>query len=95
LDGDGVQSLASPLAEGLFTQTFGEQRGGFRYLTIVSNNDAPITISNVSLEITFMPQMDDLRAYTGYFSAQDPGFHDPDFLTKIWYAGGYTVQVLM
>ncbi|KAF5357348.1 hypothetical protein D9758_005920 [Tetrapyrgos nigripes] len=92
LAGDGVQSLPSPLTEGLFTQGIGQQRGGFRYLTIVSNNDSPVTISNISLEITFMPQMDDLRAYTGYFSAQDPGFHDPDFLTKIWYAGSYTVQ---
>jgi len=61
-------------------------------MSIVSNNDAPVTISNISVEITFMPQMDDLRAYTGYFFAEDPNFHDPDFLTKVWYAGAYTVQ---
>ncbi|SJL14854.1 related to alpha-L-rhamnosidase A [Armillaria ostoyae] len=35
---------------------------------------------------------DDLRAYTGYFYTSDPAFHDPDFLTKVWYAGAYTVQ---
>ncbi|CAK5276488.1 unnamed protein product [Mycena citricolor] len=34
-----------------------------------------------------MPHWDDLRAYPGYFFAPDPGFHDIDFLTKIWYAG--------
>lgn len=39
-----------------------------------------------------MPHWDDLRAYTGYFFAHDPGFHDADFLTKLWYAGAYTVQ---
>lgn len=41
-----------------------------------------------------MPHWDeDLTAYTGYFSAQDTsGFHDVDFLTKVWYGGAYTVQ---
>ncbi|KAF8893321.1 glycoside hydrolase family 78 protein [Infundibulicybe gibba] len=89
---DGVQALPSPLSVGTFTQTIGQQRGGFRFLTIVSNSPTPVSISNVSLAITFMPHWDDLRAYAGYFSAQDPGFHDPDFLTKLWYAGAYTVQ---
>lgn len=89
---DGVQALPSPLLTGTFTQSLGEQRGGFRYLTIVSNSDARVTISNVSVHITFMPHRDDLRAYTGYFYAQDPGFHDLQFLTKLWYAGAYTVQ---
>ncbi|KAF9465419.1 glycoside hydrolase family 78 protein [Collybia nuda] len=92
LNGDGVQSLPSPLPLGTFTQTVGQQRGGFKYLTIVSNSDVPITISNVSLHTTWMPHWDDLRAYTGYFFANDPGFHDTDFLTKLWYAGAYTVQ---
>lgn len=92
LNGDGVQSLPSPLAVGTFTQSIGQQRGGFKYLTIVSNSDTPVTISNVSLHTTWMPHWDDLRAYTGYFFAHDPGFHDVDFLTKLWYAGAYTVQ---
>jgi hypothetical protein len=91
-DSDGVQALPFPLAAGIFTQTFGQQRGGFRYLTIVSNSDAPVTISNVSLHSTWMPHWNDLRAYTGYFFTHDPGFHDTEFLTKLWYAGAYTVQ---
>ncbi|KAJ7055763.1 glycoside hydrolase family 78 protein [Mycena amicta] len=89
---DGVQSFRAPLSTGLLTQTFGQQRGGFRFLTIVSNDASPLTISNISLEITFMPHWDDLRAYPGYFFAPDPGFHDVNFLTKLWYAGAYTVQ---
>ncbi|KAK6981768.1 glycoside hydrolase family 78 protein [Favolaschia claudopus] len=89
---DGVQSFLAPLRKGLLTQTIGQQRGGFRFLTIVSNDADPLTISNISLAITFMPHWDDLRAYRGYFFAPDPGFHDVNFLTKLWYAGAYTVQ---
>ncbi|KAK7037884.1 glycoside hydrolase family 78 protein [Favolaschia claudopus] len=91
-DADGVQTFGPSLQTGLLRQTIGQQRPGFRYSTIVSNNDAPLTISNISLEITFMPHRDNLRAYGGYFYAPDPGFHDEDFLTKLWYAGAYTVQ---
>ncbi|KAJ7888543.1 glycoside hydrolase family 78 protein [Mycena olivaceomarginata] len=91
-DADGVQSFRAPLTTGLLTQTIGQQRGGFRFLTIVSNSADPLTISNISLAITFMPHWDDLRAYPGYFYAPDPDFHDVDFLTKLWYAGAYTVQ---
>ncbi|PFH51501.1 glycoside hydrolase family 78 protein [Amanita thiersii Skay4041] len=91
-DSDGVQSLPTPLKVGRFTQTLAEQRGGFRYLTIVSNSAAPVAVSDVSVHLTFMPHWDDLRAYTGYFFARDPGFRDPLFLTKLWYAGAYTVQ---
>ncbi|KAJ7226788.1 glycoside hydrolase family 78 protein [Mycena pura] len=90
---DGVQSFRAPLARGRLTQTIGQQRGGFRFLTIVSNSDDPLTISNISLAITFMPHWDDLRAYPGFFFAPDPGFHDVNFLTKLWYAGAYTVQM--
>ncbi|KAJ7457363.1 glycoside hydrolase family 78 protein [Mycena latifolia] len=89
---DGVQSFRAPLKKGLLTQTIGQQRGGFRFLTIVSNSADPLTISNISLAITFMPHWEDLRAYPGYFFAPDPGFHDVNFLTKLWYAGAYTVQ---
>ncbi|KAJ3570977.1 hypothetical protein NP233_g4058 [Leucocoprinus birnbaumii] len=84
MDGDGIQLLPVPLQRGLFMQTIGELRGGFRYLTIVSNSDAPVGIFGVGVQNSFMPHWDDLTAYTGYFFANDPGFHDPDFLTKLW-----------
>lgn len=79
---DGVLSVPAPLSVGLWTQPSYALRGGFRFLTIVSNSAASVTISNVSCAISFMPHVEDMRSYTGYFSASDPVFHDPDFLTK-------------
>lgn len=92
MDSDGVQSLPTPLQQGRFLQTIGEQRGGFRYLTLATGSDGPVEITDVGVENTFMPHWDNLRAYTGYFSTKDLHFHDPDFLTKLWYSGAYTVQ---
>ncbi|EGO04202.1 glycoside hydrolase family 78 protein [Serpula lacrymans var. lacrymans S7.3] len=90
---DGVESVAAPLSLGTFTQPPGLLRGGFRYLTIVSNADDALSIANVVLNITFEPFAGDaLRDYTGYFYAKDNNFHDSDFITKIWYGGAYTVQ---
>lgn len=80
---DGVLHLQTPLQKGLWNQPSASLRGGFRYLTIVSTSDAPVTLSNVSCEISFMPHVDDMRAYAGYFYASDPAFHDKDFLTKV------------
>ncbi|THH04410.1 hypothetical protein EW145_g5548 [Phellinidium pouzarii] len=89
---DGVLRVPAPLPNGFWTQPADRLRGGFRFLTIVSNDDAPITISNVSCFLSFSPHVQNLSDYSGYFSAKDPFFHDEDFLTKIWYAGAYTVQ---
>ncbi|KAF9459381.1 Six-hairpin glycosidase [Collybia nuda] len=89
---DGVLRVPAPLKTGFWTQPASALRGGFRFLTIVSNANSPVTISNVSCAISFMPHVQDLRAYSGYFYAKDPVFHDEDFLTKVWYAGAYTVQ---
>jgi hypothetical protein len=79
---DGILRVPAPLKAGFWTQPSSALRGGFRYLMIVSDSDAPVTISNVSCAISFMPHVDDLRAYSGYFHATDPVFHDADFLTK-------------
>ncbi|KAF9523611.1 Six-hairpin glycosidase [Crepidotus variabilis] len=89
---DGVLSVSAPLRSGHWTQPAYALRGGFRFLTIVSNSNDPVTISNVSCAISFMPHVENMRDYSGYFSASDPVFHDSDFLTKLWYAGAYTVQ---
>lgn len=89
---DGVLAVTAPLPSGHWTQPAAALRGGFRYLTVVSNADAAVTISNVSCAIAFMPHVDDLRDYAGYFFADDPVYTDKDFLTKVWYAGAYTVQ---
>ncbi|KAJ7595645.1 Six-hairpin glycosidase [Mycena floridula] len=89
---DGVLPVAVPRTPGFWTQPAFSLRGGFRYLTISSNSLGSATFSNVSCAISFMPHVADLRAYSGYFSAEDPVFSDKDFLTKVWYAGAYTVQ---
>ncbi|KII85113.1 glycoside hydrolase family 78 protein [Plicaturopsis crispa FD-325 SS-3] len=89
---DGVLNVPAPLSPGKWTQPAYALRGGFRYLTIVSTSDVSVTISNITCAISFMPHVDDLRAYTGYFYAADPNFPDKNFLTKLWYAGAYTVQ---
>ncbi|EKM52842.1 glycoside hydrolase family 78 protein [Phanerochaete carnosa HHB-10118-sp] len=93
---DGVLHLQTPLQPGLWTQPSVRLRGGFRYLTLVSTSNAAIAVSNVSCSISFMPHVDNMREYSGYFYASDPVFHDKDFLTKacaiIWYSGAYTVQ---
>ena len=90
---DGVEPIDAPLPLGYWTQPAGWLRGGFRFLTVVSTTDEPVTLSNVSCHLTFMPHFDDLRDYAGYFYAKDPLFDDEDFLTKLWYAGAYTVQM--
>ncbi|KAK0200614.1 Six-hairpin glycosidase [Desarmillaria ectypa] len=89
---DGVLTIPAPLSRGRWTQPSYSLRGGFRYLTIVSHSGTTLELSNISCAILFMPHVEDLRAYTGYFSASDPVFHDKYFLTKVWYAGAYTVQ---
>ena len=89
---DGVEPVDAPLLQGLWTQPAERLRGGFRFITIVSNAKDPLTISNVTCEISFSPHVENMRDYAGYFSTKDPVFNDPDFLTKIWYAGAYTVQ---
>lgn len=88
---DGVLEVHSSLSSGFWIQPVDRLRGGFRYLTIVSSFDA-ITISNVSCLISFSPHVEDMQDYAGYFYASDPVFHDKSFLTKLWYAGAYTVQ---
>ncbi|KAL0952961.1 hypothetical protein HGRIS_007172 [Hohenbuehelia grisea] len=89
---DGVLHVAAPLKQGLWQQPAATLRGGFRFLTIVNTADASITLSNVSCAISFMPHVSNLREYTGYFFAEDPVFSDKNFLTKLWYAGAYTIQ---
>ncbi|TBU38763.1 Six-hairpin glycosidase [Dichomitus squalens] len=89
---DGVLQVPSPLPTGFWTQPAERLRGGYRFLTIVSTSNDSVTISNVSCAISFAPHISNLRDYSGYFYASDPVSHDRNFLTKIWYAGAYTVQ---
>ncbi|KAJ8091938.1 hypothetical protein PM082_024173 [Marasmius tenuissimus] len=90
---DGVLSvnLNSTQSAFLWTQPKATLRGGFRFLTIASKST--LELSNVTCTISFAPHVTDMRSYSGYFWAKDQsGFQDEDFLTKLWYAGAYTVQ---
>jgi hypothetical protein len=89
---DGALAIPSPLSSGHWVQPAYSLRGGFRYLTLTTTGSGSVSLSNVSCAISFMPHVDDMRAYEGYFYAKDPVMNDPDFLTKIWYSGAYTVQ---
>ena len=80
---DGILHLASPLLKGFWTQPSPSLRGGFRYLTIVSTSREAVSISNITCAISFMPHVDNLRDYSGYFYASDLEFYDKDFLTKV------------
>lgn len=62
-------------------------RGAFRYLTLVSNTTASVSVRNVRVEYMAAPAQKDLRAYAGYFHSND------ELLNRIWYAGAYTNQL--
>ncbi|CCM05941.1 uncharacterized protein FIBRA_08180 [Fibroporia radiculosa] len=89
---DGVLEVPAPLESGYWTQPAPRLRGGYRFLTIASTSDSAVSISNISCGISFMPHVEDMRNYSGYFYTTDPLYFDEDFLTKIWYSGAYTVQ---
>ncbi|MFJ8825297.1 MGH1-like glycoside hydrolase domain-containing protein [Streptomyces sp. NPDC102467] len=61
-------------------------RGGFRYLTLSNGTSGTIDLTEVTVHITFAPNVTDLAAYPNYFHCDD------DLLNRIWYAGAYTVQ---
>lgn len=62
-------------------------RGGFRYLTVVSNSAETIAISNLTINFNAEPTMSDPSAYTGYFHS------DNEKMNRVWYAGAYTNQM--
>lgn len=72
------------------TYTMPQQRlrGGFRYMTVFleTNSTASASLSDVAVELDFMPTWPDLKAYQGYFHSSD------ELLNRIWYAGAYTLQ---
>ena len=62
------------------------ERGGFRYLSLISNTSACIDLTQVSVYFTAAPSQN-LREYAGYFHSND------ELLNRIWYAGAYTTQL--
>lgn len=63
-------------------------RGGFRYLSLYSltNSTLDISVTNMTVNLSFHPNWGNLRAYGGYFHLSD------DLLNRIWYGSAFTVQ---
>lgn len=91
-DATGNSGYDSPLwfnvgkGAGTYTPDVKYQRGGFRYLTVVSNTTATVAVKSLHLQFTAAPDQD-LRAYTGWFHSDD------ELINKMWYAGAYTNQL--
>ncbi|KAL5359241.1 Six-hairpin glycosidase-like protein [Aspergillus floccosus] len=71
---------------GTYTAEKKHTRGAFRYMTLVSNTTARVSVNAVRINYTAAPTQD-LRAYKGYFHCDD------DLINRIWYAGAYTNQL--
>jgi hypothetical protein len=87
---NGVDQLIYlPVGQGPGTYTVDKdhERGGFRYLSLISNTSDTIDVSSVSVNFTSAPAQQDLQAYAGYFHSND------EVLNRIWYAGAYTCQL--
>lgn len=86
-DGTADAGLDTPLylavGAGPGTYTVGDEfeRGGFRYLSVVSNSTGTIEVKSVVVDYRAAPAQEDLTSYTGYFHSND------ELLNRIWYAG--------
>ncbi|KAB8218983.1 Six-hairpin glycosidase-like protein [Aspergillus novoparasiticus] len=91
-DATADSGLDSPLwfpvgrGAGTYTADKKHNRGAFRYMTLVANTTAAVSVCNVQINYTAAPSQD-LRAYTGYFHSND------ELLNRVWYAGAYTNQI--
>lgn len=86
-DGTADAGLDTPLylsvgaGPGTYTVDDQYERGGFRYLSVVSNSTGPVEVKSVVVDYRAAPAMEDLTSYTGYFHSND------ELLNRIWYAG--------
>lgn len=71
---------------GKYTAEKKHLRGAFRYMTVVTNTTASVSVRSVRVKYTAAPTQD-LRAYNGYFHSDD------ELINRIWYAGAYTLQL--
>lgn len=91
-DGTADAGLDSPLwfpvgqGPGKYTAEKKHLRGAFRYMTVVTNTTASVSVRSVRVKYTAAPTQD-LRAYNGYFHSDD------ELINRIWYAGAYTLQL--
>lgn len=85
------EALWFPLAAGSGRQqaSHEHQRGAFRYLNVYHNTSGEVTVSNLTIYFTAIPQKSEtsLQNYTGYFHSSD------EQLNRVWYAGAYTNEL--
>ena len=76
-------------AGGSYSADKKHQRGGFRYLNVYHNSTGSVSIENLSIHFTALPQVaeEDLGTYTGYFHCND------ESLNRVWYGGAYTNEL--
>jgi hypothetical protein len=80
--------LTAPVKRhGTWTAPQAQLRGGFRYLTIFSLTAGWVDLDGVTVHFTAAPNLARPNAWPNYFSSSDP------LLNRIWYAGGYTVEL--
>ncbi|KAL2856125.1 Six-hairpin glycosidase-like protein [Aspergillus pseudodeflectus] len=91
-DATADEGLDAPLVlpvgegDGVYMTRPEQQRGGFRYLTVVHNSTGSTVLRDLYVQYTAAPAQN-LREYTGYFHSND------ELLNRIWYAGAYTAQL--
>ena len=72
---------------GVYNAEKKRQRGGFRYMSMWHNSTGTLSISDLSVNFTASPEMQDPTAYAGHFVS------DNEKLNRVWYAGAYTNQL--
>jgi energy-coupling factor transporter transmembrane protein EcfT len=65
---------------GTYTVERYHERGGFRYLSLISNTSATIEVTRVVTNFTAAPTQN-LTNYQGYFHSND------ELINRVWYAG--------
>ncbi|KAK5087441.1 hypothetical protein LTR24_006710 [Lithohypha guttulata] len=76
---------------GTYTAEKWHQRGGFRYLNVYHNTTGDVTLSDLTVDYTAIPQYSEEQLasgiQTGYFHCED------EQINRVWYAGAYMNQV--
>jgi hypothetical protein len=83
---DGPLWFSIP-STGKYAADKAHQRGGFRYLSIWHNSTGSVVLSDLSVNFTASPEMENPSDYVGYFNS------DSEKLNRVWYAGAYTNQL--
>jgi hypothetical protein len=80
--------LTAPVTpRGTWTAPVAQLRGAFRYVTVFPLTSGWVDLDHVSVRFTAAPNLSRPDAWPNYFSSSD------SLLNRIWYAGGYTLEL--